>query len=170
MGASAGIMMASSMAGQGVSSIGTAYSQSQAMRSQGEYQQRVAETNESLSKFKAQDAIDRGNRASARNDMQTKRLIGSQRAALASQGIDVNVGSAADVQEDSRAMGALDSLTIRNNAWREAWGYRVQASNDSYQGKFSRMAADSDADNTLLTGGMKAVSSGLQAGYYYKKG
>lgn len=170
MGASAGLMMATSTASQGVSSIGTAYSQSQALRAQGEYQQQVANTNSGLAMVKAQDAASRGEISAGRNDMQTQRLIGAQRAALASQGVDVNSGSALEVQKDSAAMGALDSLTIRNNAWREAWGYKVQSLNDSYSGEFSKMAGDSEADNTLLTGGMKAMSSGLQAGYYaYKK-
>lgn len=170
MGASAGIMMAGSMGAQSISSIGTSYSQSQALKAQGEYQKQVADANSSLATIKAQDAVQRGNAASGRNDMQTKRMIGTQRAALASQGIDVNIGSAADVQGDTAAMGALDSLTIRNNAWREAWGYKVQALNDSYSGQFSKMSNDAEADNTLLTGGMKAMSSGLQAGYYaYKK-
>lgn len=169
MGASAGIMMAGSMAGQSVSSFGTAYSQSEAMRSQGDYQARMAEANANLANIKALDADQRGNLAANRLDMQTTRMIGTQRAGLAAQGVDVDYGSAAAVQKDTATLGALDALTIRNNAWREAWGYKTQALNDSYSGKFAKMAADSDADNTLLTGGMKMASYGMQAGYYYAK-
>lgn len=162
MGASAGIMM-------GASAMGNAYSQSQAMKSQGEYQAQIANTNAKLADIKSQDAIDRGNRSANLNDTQTKKLIGSQRAALAAQGIDVNSGSAVDVQSDSASLGALDSLTIRNNAWRESWGYKVESVNDTYSGKFSGMAADNSARNTLLTGGMQAAGSFAQAGYYYNK-
>lgn len=169
MAASSSIMMASAMGAQGVSSIGSAYSQSQAISAQGEYRQRVAQTNADLAAVQSQDAIARGNRASGRNDIATARLIGTQRAALASQGVDVNTGSALDVQKDSAAMGALDSLTIRNNAWREAWGYSVKGLNDSYEGKFAGMSADFDSTNTLLTGGMKAASYGMESAYYAKR-
>lgn len=140
------------------------------MRAQGKYQSTVAESNARLADIQSQDAIDRGNQAANKNTDKTRQLIGSQRASLAAQGIDVNSGSAADVQADSASLGALDSATIKNNAYREAWGYKVQSMNDTYAGKFASIAADSNANNTLLTGGMNAVSDFEKGYYYYKKG
>lgn len=160
--------MATSAGAQGVTSIGGAYSQAQALNAQGDYQRRVGEMNSSLARIKADDAMSRGYDAAKRNDLSTRRLIGTQRAGYASQGIDVNTGSAAEVQSDTATLGALDSLTIKNNAWKEAWGYKVEGDNASFAGKFAGMADDNAANNTLLTGGMRAASYGLQSAYYAK--
>lgn len=166
MGAAMGI----SMAAQGGASIGGAYAQSQALRSQANYQEQVGRTNSQLSDIKAQDALQRGDEAATRNQVATRGLIGTQRADLAAQGIDVNSGSASDVQASSSGLGALDSLNIKNNAWREAWGYKVQGMNDTFQGQFEAMSERNAASETLMTGGMRAVSDYGQAGYYYHKG
>ena len=68
------------------------------------------------------------------------------------------------MQTSTAAVGALDSLNIRNNAWRQSWGYQVEATNDTYAGQFAEMGADNSADNTMLTAGMNFASSGLKAG------
>lgn len=167
MGASAGLMMASSSATQGLSSIGTAYSQSQAMKSSGAYQNTVDQANAGMAGVESADAIQRGNTAATSNDIQARQAIGSSRASSAAGGVEVNSGSAAATQGSIAAVSALDALTIRNNAWRTSWGYQVTALNDSSAGKFAQQGADNNANNTLLTGGMGAVSSGLKAGYQF---
>lgn len=155
--------MAGSYAVQGVSSAAGAYSQSQAQSALGTYQKSVADTNASLAETQASDAIERGNVAASRQDMKTKQVVGSQRAGLAAQGVDVNSGSAMDVQGSTQAVGALDALTIKNNAWRTAWGYQAQAENYTTQGQFEKQSADAASTQTLLTGGMQFLSSGLKA-------
>lgn len=165
MGASAGIMMMTSAGTQGVSALGNGISQSSALHSQADYQRLVAGENARLAEIKAGDAMERGDRAANKADLQTSRLIGAQRASYGAQGVDVNTGSAAKVQSDSATLGALDSLTIKNNAWREAWGYKVQADNDAFAGKFTGMSLDYQGNNTLLTGGMNALTDFTKAGY-----
>lgn len=166
MGAAMGITMAA----QGASSFGGAYAQSKALKSQGDYANQMGQMNAQLADVKASDSIQRGDIEANRNDQRTRGIVGSQRAGLAAQGVDVNSGSAADVQADTAGMGAVDSLTIKNNAWREAWGYKVQSVNDTYQGKFTQMADNYAANNTLLTGGMTAIGDVGKGAYYWKKG
>jgi len=82
--------------------------------------------NAQVAALQAQDATVRGAEDEARFRTGVKLLIGSQRAGIAAGNIDVGFGSALDVQADSAFLGELDALTIRTNAAREAWGYKVQ--------------------------------------------
>jgi len=142
----------------------TAYSQSNAIRTQGKYQQQQLETNMRLANIQANDAIARGESAANEQKKKVKQLIGTQRAALAAQGIEVNSDTALDIQADTAGMGALDVLTIKNNAWREAWGYKVQALDYSGQAVMAGISSKFNATQTLLTGGMniaKDVTGGI---------
>jgi hypothetical protein len=169
MAALSSLLLASS-ASQGIAAVGTGISQSQASLAQGEYQQRMYETNARMAEYQAQDAVKRGDQAAKAHDKQVKGVIGSQRAAMAAQGVEVDSGSALDLQTDTAAIGAQDSLTIKNNAWREAWGYKVQA--NEYQGKGAMAGISSrfEAKNSILTGGMKALGYGLEGAYYGQGG
>lgn len=147
----------------------TAYAQSQAQRAQGDYQNQMAQTNAKFAGLQAADAISRGDQAATIQGQKTQGLLADQRAGMAAQGIDLSSGSAAEVQKDSSAMGALDALTIRNNAFREAWGYQMQGANFQAQGAFASMAGNNSANMSLLTGGLQAANSGWQS-YYATKG
>lgn len=102
-------------------------------------------TNAGLADSQAADAIDRGNQAAGGIDRQTRLLGGSQRAALAAQGVDVSTGSARDVVGNDQALGALDALTIRNNAAREAWGFQTQAGSYRQQAGFAQAGGANQA-------------------------
>jgi hypothetical protein len=78
---------------------------------------------------------------------------------MAASGVDINSGSAADVQANTATIGALDEATIRNNAAREAFGYTTQATDYLTRARFARTAAsnaalgvEGDEASTLLTG------------------
>jgi len=149
-------------AGQTISSVA-------ATKDQARFQANVANANASMEDMKAEDAIRRGDKEAAALRIQTKKLAGAQRAAYAGQGVDINTGSAGEVQAESQTMGALDAITIKNNAWREAWGYRVQAENYRSDARFAKVAARNARRNTILTGGLQAINAGL-TGYSAIKG
>lgn len=137
--------------------------QANAVSAQGAYQWRLAEWNANLAEQAAKDAIARGDIEAGRVRSATRQTVGSQRAALAAQGIDINTGSAADVQSDTTRIGALDELTTKNNAAREAFGYTVQAWNERQQGELARLGSRNAADalrrqswGTVLTGATQA--------------
>lgn len=163
-------LMALAGAGQAASSISGGYAQSQAMSSQGAYQKQTEDTNARLSMMNADDALKRGEVAAGNVERQGRQVVGSERAGLAAQGIDVNSGSAAQVQASSAAVTALDAQTTRNNAWREAWGYKEQAQEATSRGKFAQAAAESGAKNTILTAGMNAATAGIKTGYAIARG
>ncbi len=135
----------------------TQYGAGQAAGEVGAFNARVADA-------QADDAIARGKRDEDRHRRDVGRFIGSQRAALAAAGVDVDVGSALDLQLDTAEQGELDALTIRNNAAREAWGYKVQAYNARAGGEIARDTGRNEAIGTILGGASRSAE------LYYKRG
>jgi pyruvate/2-oxoglutarate dehydrogenase complex dihydrolipoamide acyltransferase (E2) component len=98
-----------------------------AQRQAAESEASIADYNAAVANLQAKDAVDRGAEDESRFRSQVKVAIGGARAATAQRNIDVGFGSAVDVQADAAHLGELDALTIRTNAAREAWGYKVQS-------------------------------------------
>lgn len=165
MGAT-GAILAGSVLLQGISAM----QQSKAQKQEGAFQSQQLTANSRIANLQADDAIFRGNQDAADHRQKVKQLIGAQRAASGAQGIDVNSGSALDVQTDAAGQGAIDELTIKNNAWREAWGYRVQASDYQTQAEFSKLSSDNKSKNTILTAGMNILSTAGDTYYKSKTG
>jgi hypothetical protein len=120
--------VASSVIGTGVAAMG-AMQQGKAAQAQANYQAAVARNNKIIADRQAEDAIKRGSREEASYRRQVSQLAGRQRATLAANGVVVDQGSAGDILADTAEYGELDALTIRSNAEREAYGYRVQGQN-----------------------------------------
>lgn len=147
---------------QGAMQFAGAYSQSRAAKAQAKYQKSIYDTNAYMSELQAEDALSRGNTEARRVQGTAERVRGTQRAGYAAQGVAVNSGTPAAIQQESATMGELDALTVKNNAWREAWGYRVQADDLRARGDMALRAGRNEAGNTILTGGMNALSSVVQ--------
>ena len=120
---------------------------------------KAGDANAAILEARAIDATSRGVDEEQRYRSSVRGLIGSQRAGFAAQGIDVGSGSAADVQADSAYLGELDALTIRNNAAREAWGFRVEAQQAREGGKIAQKEGRWGAVNSIVgTAGSLAMS------------
>lgn len=130
---------------QTVSNFSALQRQASAASAQGQYVKRVDEQNAKMAEAQAQDALDRGELTAQRRGLETRQQIGSTRAAQAAQGVDVSSGSAADVQASEAGIGAMDEVTIRNNAAREAWGYKVEAINQRQAGEVAAITGDTTA-------------------------
>lgn len=139
--------------------------------SAGNYNKQIADYNAKIAEYQAQDAITRGELAVDRQRKGVKQLIGSQRASLAAQGVDVNEGSAVDLQADTAYQGEYDALMIRNNAALEAWGFKVQAWNATEQGKMADRSGKNKAFSTILGAGSSALKQyGFSAPTYSSGG
>ena len=126
---------------------------------QADYEAQLYGTNADLADRQSEDAIARGHEAEMQQRGATRQLTGAQRAAYGAQGLDMSTGSPAQVIAGDEALGELDALTIRNNAMREAWGFKVQAANYRHQGTMTQMAAANQArelrrqaNSTLISG------------------
>ena len=168
-----GALFALSSGANAIGSASTAYSQSQALKAQGQFEQNQLNSNADLARLQSSDATIRGEKDVATKKRQTRQVTGSQRAALAAQGLDVNSDTSSLIQEDTAGLGAEDVTTIRNNAWREAWGYKVQALDYGSQAKFAGISSKFKQNQTLLTGGLqfaRDVGGGAMDYYKYKNG
>lgn len=132
--------------------IGTALYSANGQHNAGVAAQDQANWNADVRSKQAQDALDRGYNTERRYQIGVNQNIGAQRAGFAAQGVEVGDGSALQVAQDTAAIGELDRLTIRNNAAREAWGYRVGETNFRGQGANALMQGNQQAAGTILTG------------------
>ena len=130
----------------------------------GEYNAKVAGYNAKVANAQAADALVRGEQEVTTARRKGSAVIGAQRAALAAQGVEVNTDTASQLQEDTARATAEDVVTIRNNAKREAWGYKVQATNYKAQARLARYEGVTGAAGTLLGGGAQTYNAGRATG------
>jgi len=101
---------------QGAFQLSSSIASAEANKAQTQFEQQQLNFNSKLADLNADDAIRRGKKEAGKIQVQTRQKIGSQRAALAAQGLDPDVDSGALLQEDTQVFGALDELEVRNNA------------------------------------------------------
>lgn len=150
--------MAASLAGTAVGAVG-AVGAGQAAAAQSRYQSEVARNNQIIANQNAAYAIQAGEAKATDQAMRERAVAGATRAALAASGMDVNSGSAADVEEGQAKTGQLDVERVRSDAALRAYGYRTQATNFAAESQLERVAARNDltagflkAGGTLLSG------------------
>lgn len=148
-----------------VAGLASSFNESAALRAQSSYDAKMYDASASVLDRQAQDAISRGETAASRYGSQVRGLQGSQRAATASQGVQVDTGTPGDIVQDTGRMGALDILTLRNNAALEAFGYDVQAGQARAAGRMASAQGKAGARQTLATGGLSFLRQ-MAAGAY----
>lgn len=136
-----------------------AYGQSQSMEAMGDYQKAMSEINARNAELQAKDAIKRGESAAEEYAKKVNQTVGTQRVAFAGQGVDIGYGSAKEIQRETFEIGARDIMTIKNNAFLEAMGYKSQAAEMSRAGRMAYMGSRSESASTLLAGGINAANT-----------
>lgn len=129
------------------------------------YKAKVDAGNAKLDQAASADAANRGAIEEQRQYRKNAQILGAQRAALAANGVEVDFGSAADLQADTKRIGQEDAATIRENTIREQRGFEISAANNLNEAAAGRASARSklvetafDTGKTIL-GGAKQVSS-----------
>ena len=156
------------MAGLALSAAGTATSviggmqQSGAASAAARYQAQVADNNAKIAAWQADDATKRGLVAEDKRNTLTSLQVSQQRAALGSGGSEVGAGTNVDIMGDTKAAGAFDALTIRSNAEREAYGYKVAGTSAEANARLQRQKADS-ADSSVWIGAGANLLSGASS-------
>ena len=132
--------------------------QAQAQKAAGQAQEAQAKENAKAANVQAQNAVLTGQIEEDRRRQQTRRMLATQRTAMAANNIDMSSGTALEVLGDTAAIGEQDALTIRANAAREAWGYKGDANNSMNQGRMARAAGQNQATGTYLTTAANTMS------------
>lgn len=156
------LLTALTLAGTALGAVGQVQ-QGKAAAQAARFNSKVADMNAEIAERQARDALERGKLEEQKKRTQVQQVLGRQKAAMAANGVDVGFGSPLDTLVDTATLGEVDALTIRSNAAREAYDYRVRGANGRAQAGLDRMNADASetagylgAAGTLLTGGAKA--------------
>lgn len=154
---------------QATSTAVNSYSQSQSTKAQGAYESQQLSLNADIADYQAQDSQRRGALSAQEAAKRANKVLGSQRASLAAQGIVLDSGSAAAIQEETQKLSVEDQMAIQMNAAREAFGFKTQSNNYRSQAGFAEMSSKNIARNTLISGGMNAAGQGLEGyGKWYQ--
>jgi len=171
-----GLAEIAAVAAIGSAVVGTvgAYQQSQAAKSQANYQRQVAENNAVIAQ---QNATRIRQQAEVAEDEQRERIAatkGAAKARLAANGLlvdDPGYTTASLSLQDIAQFGALDILTLRYNYEQEARVAEIQGSNYQAQaGLFGLQAAAQSpgfaAAGTLLSSAGKVYGAGKEAKWW----
>lgn len=132
------------------------------------YNAAVASTNAKLAKQNAIWAGQAGEADVGISQAKTRAGAGTLLASQGASGVDLGSQSFTNVRASQAATGMLDSLTIRSNAAKAAYGYNTeaesdesQASLDSAKAGYDVSAANTRAKSTLLSADVAASKSSL---------
>lgn len=149
--------------GTGVAQLYAADQQARAMRQQGKFARAQSKLNAKMQEIQAEDAIQRGNEAVQDYQKQYRQIVGSQKAAYGASGVALDSDVVQDVEDSTRDMAMTDMMRIRNNAYKEAFGYKQQSRMTALKGEASFHESRMRSRSTLLAGGISAIGSGIQA-------
>lgn len=111
---------------------------------QGQVNKQVAYNNARMAEYAAADSQRRGEEEAQAARRRGDQIKGTQRARMAAAGLDLGVGTARELQDQTDFFSETDQSTARFNAARDAWaskeqakGYRAQGSAAAQQGTLS---------------------------------
>jgi hypothetical protein len=132
--------------------------QAEALKTNAGYQKfQIAENQKRTAIQKNQADLVEGAQIAASGN-RANQAVGAERSSYAAQGVNVNSGSALDVQVATGNMAAIDAMTIRNNAALKVWGIQTGSIQQETQQKFQEQASEQEAQQSLALGGAKAAN------------
>jgi hypothetical protein len=122
-------------------------------------QAQIADNNQRIANNQASDSIQNTNLEAARYSRETSQLKGQQQAMMAANGVDLNFGSAVDVQKDTAGIAAQDLTQLYKSGNERTKGFEINAFN--YQ---SAAAVDRAKASGAVTGAVfGSISTALGA-------
>lgn len=133
------------------------------------YQSSISDINARLSELDAQAELKKGRHHVGALTMRAGQLKSSQRAALAANGIALDEGSAAEVQESADIEKDIDVEAIQANALRSAWGYRTQGTRFATESRMQAAAAKATSPRAAAATSLLGSASGLHHRWYHRR-
>lgn len=124
---------------------------------QGQVAKQVGRNNQIMAEYAAQDAQRRGEEQAIAARRKGDQIKGAARANMAAKGLDLGVGTAAELQDQTDFFSEGDQITARDNAAREAWSARVGGANAMAQGRAAAQQANLQAFGTVLGTGAQVA-------------
>ncbi|WP_175982551.1 hypothetical protein [Caballeronia zhejiangensis] len=123
-------------------------------------------TNALIAERAAASAITSGQEQASNASIRGAQTIATQRAALAANGVDINSGTAANVQASTKWITDANVDTITANAARAAMGYTTQSQNYANQSGAYRAAADSVSPVTAGATSLLTSATSVASDWY----
>ncbi len=125
----------------------------------------IQDLNARFSELDAYHSLVKGEGEAAQEGDKIDEMIGAQRSGYAKNGIDVNSGTAAQVQADTRITGMMNVLNIQKQARDQAQGYLNNALNERLGSSVTTQQGALSATGAQASGILKGVNTGL-TGYW----
>lgn len=155
------IAIASTVIG-GISRANADQQAAQAQAQASQYQAGVALQNQQIANQYAAMETARGETLAQEKETETAQRQGAITAATGASGLDPGGGSALRLSDDTLAMGRLDAETIRYNASKASYGFKVQGMNYGNQASLDMMTANNAKDAGNLAAFSDIISAGGQ--------
>lgn len=146
--------LATAVAGVGLGAYG-AISSADAASASAKFNAATAAQNQQIATQNANLAEAAGEQQAGMAQQKTRAEVGAIKASQAASNVDVNSGSAVDVQSSAADLGELNAITIRSNAAKQAYGYETQSTGYQDQSNLDT----SQAANATTAGGITAGST-----------
>lgn len=153
-------------AGTAVSVVGQ-QNAAEAQSKNAAYQAQVAQNNATIAAQNAEYTTQAGQEKAMEASLKAREKEGAVTTALAANGLDVNSGSASDVQKTQKESDTLGTQQIVDTAALQAYGYRSQGVNFSASSGLQTAEAGqaTAAGDIASTGGLLAGASGVGLNY-----
>lgn len=132
----------------------------------GDYNATVVENNIDVLENAADDALQRGTDAAAESRLRTKRSNALGRAIQGSSGTQLDTGTNLDLQVQNRMNGEIAALSTMNQAEREAYGYRLDATNEKNRAQGIRYTSTQEAEQIRIGGKLGVANASYAADNY----
>lgn len=156
--------MSYAAAGIAAYQIWSGLQQAESIRESAKLTKEISEMNAKYAEIDAYEAEKSGYGDTARYQTTIDNTIADQRTGYAAQNVDVNFGTAAEVQADTKLTGFLNQLDIQKQARAKALGYKREARQIRLQGSMGNIQARSNASATVTTGLIHGANTAL-SGY-----
>ena len=162
------IATVASLAGTGISAL-SSIRQGAASSSAANYNAQIAENNAKIATQNAAYTAGEGEQNVGAAGAKTRAVVGATLAGQGASGIDVNTGSDVDVRESEAMKGMMNTLDIRSQAVRQAYGLQNQALSDTAQSQLYKSRASSDKTDSIFSAGANILGGGVNAATTYQK-
>lgn len=158
------LAIGSAVAGLAGTAVGVAgqLNSAKAAKEDAYYQAQVAANNAVIADQNANWTNQAGSVQEFNKGLQTRGIIGQEKATQGASGIDVNTGSAAKVRTATQELGQTDVATIASDTAKKAYGFKVQAQSDTAQGQLD-IQKGQNASQAGQIGALGSFLSGISS-------
>lgn len=114
------------------------------------YQSQVALNNQIIAQQQEQNIVNQGVSNMQQQQLKTSQAVGANRARMAASGLDIDVGTPADVLSDTASLGLEDANNIRNNAINQAYSASGQVMNATAQANLAQYNSKNLENQNML--------------------